>query len=305
LEYDDVMNIQREAIYKKRDNALSGERLSVDINNMFIGLIESVVLNNKSNGNFENYRMDCLRLLGMDPKMTEHQFEDGNENDIVDELEKQYYEAYEAKSQRIAEALMPHINHVVQTEGNRYKRISIPFTDGRKKPLPISAHLETAVETNGASIMRDVEKAVVLALIDRLWKGHLREMDELKDSSQAASFEQKDPLVVYKMEAYGLFEKLIFAINENVTSYLAKGTLMFKEDDSLKQAKEQKTDLSKTSTNKREGTEQQNAARRAAQSVGQTQAKPETFKRTEKKVGRNEPCPCGSGKKYKQCHGRA
>ena len=304
LEYDDVMNIQREAIYKKRDNALSGERLSVDINNMFMGLIESVVITNKGNGNFESFRMDCLRLLGLDPKMSEHEFEDGNDNDIVDELEKQFYEAYDQKGKMIAGALMPHINHVVQTEGNRYKRIAIPFTDGRKKPLPVSAHLEDAVATDGESIMRDVEKAVVLALIDRLWKGHLREMDELKESSQAASFEQKDPLVVYKMEAYELFEKLIYSINEQVTSYLAKGTLMFEENDSLKQAKQQKTDLSKTSTNKREGTEQQNAARRAAQRVGQTQAKPETFKRQEKKVGRNEPCPCGSGKKFKQCHGK-
>ena len=127
------------------------------------------------------------------------------------------------------------------------------------------------------------------------------------------SWPGEDPLyVAYHDEEWGvpefdsqqLFEKLIYSINEEVTSYLAKGTLVWKEDDSLKQAKEQKTDLSKTSTNKREGTEGQNAARRAAQSVGQTQAKPETFKRQEKKVGRNEPCPCGSGKKYKQCHGK-
>ena len=147
--------------------------------------------------------------------------------------------------------------------------------------------------------MRDIEKVVTLAIIDEEWKEHLRFMDELKESSQAASFEQKDPLVIYKMEAYELFEQLIYRINERVTSYLLKGSVVFRDGRTLEEAKQQRTDMSKVRM-----TRQQQAARAAAEGVSKKSAKPETFKRTEKKVGRNDPCPCGSGKKFKQCHGK-
>jgi len=154
--------------------------------------------------------------------------------------------------------------------------------------------------------MRDIEKAIMLALIDENWKEHLRAMDELKESSQSASFEQKDPLVIYKMEAFKLFEKLMNNINYDVCSYLMKGRLLINTGEgTLREAKEQKTDLSKVQTNQdARRTAEEQAMRRAAAGAGRAPQKVETFKRQEKKVGRNEPCPCGSGKKYKQCHGK-
>lgn len=299
LEYDDVMNIQREAIYKKRANALSGERLSVDLNNMFHSIAEGLVYEQKEKGNFDTFRREALAELGIDPEIEAADFAEGKTAELADQFFHQFREFYDRKAHRIAEVLLPIIKNVNNNEGHRYKRIAIPFTDGRSRVLPISADMELAIKTEGKSIMSDIEKAVTLAIIDEKWKEHLRSMDELKDSVQAASFEQKDPLVVYKMEAYNLFENLVFEINQATTSYLGLGTVVFQDGSRIEEAREQRSDLSRVRTN-RTG---EAAARAAAESVSRT-AKPQTVKRSEDKVGRNDPCPCGSGKKYKQCHGR-
>ncbi len=200
---------------------------------------------------------------------------------------------------RIGQLLYPLVKSVHENEGHKYKRIAIPYTDGRTNPLPVAADLEAGVKSEGKSIMKEIEKAVTLALIDQSWKEHLRSMDELKDSVQSASFEQKDPLVVYKMEAYGLFEGFIYKVNEEVCSYLIKGRLISGGVDQVKEAEIQRTDMSKVSTS-RSG----EAAKAAAAAAGQGRKRVETFKRTDKKVGRNDLCPCGSGKKYKHCHGK-
>jgi len=292
LEYDDVMNIQREAIYKKRSNALSGERLSVDLNNMFRSIAESSILTHKGQGSYEMFQRDTISILGIDPGISEKEFNDLNENELMDLFFERFVAFYQSKFNQISAMLLPQIQQV-HTHSPQYKRILIPFTDGRQNPLPVSAGIEEAVKTKGKSIARDIEQAVTLAIIDDNWKEHLRSMDELKDSAQSASFEQKDPLVVYKMEAYNLFEKLVNEINLDTTAYLAKGTLMFAPNNGgLQQAREQKTDFSKVGTNK------------VGESEGvQTAVKTQTSVRTEKKVGRNDLCPCGSGKKYKHCHG--
>ncbi len=299
LEYDDVMNIQREAIYKKRKNALSGERLSVDLNNMFLAITESLVRDHRAGGNFETFKTASFGLIGFDPKMDADTFEKGNEASVIEDYQQQFLDFYDRKSTAIQEVIMPVVKSVHENQGN-YKLIAVPFTDGRTNPLPIAAAIQEAVDTDGASVMRDIEKTVTLALIDDNWKEHLRSMDELKDSVQSASFEQKDPLVVYKMEAFNLFEGLVHRTNEEVTSYLSQGTLEIADNRSLQEAKKQETDFSKTQTNERS---EDAAARKAAEGVGR-RSKPTTFKRVEKKVGRNEPCPCGSGKKFKQCHGK-
>ncbi|MCB0628176.1 MAG: preprotein translocase subunit SecA [Lewinella sp.] len=300
LEYDDVMNIQREAIYKKRDNALAGDRLTVDLNHMFESMIDNLVYEHKQNGDVETFRRTALSLLGFDPKIEAADFREGSVESTSDVIFDQFWEFYNRKFQAITDALMPQVQHVYENQGQRYKRIVLPFTDGSSHPLPVTADIEKAVKSKGKSIVRDIEKAVTLAIIDEKWKEHLRSMDELKESVQAASFEQKDPLVVYKMEAFNLFEQLIFDVNESVTSYLAKGSLhATSQQEELRQAREQRTDMSKMSTN-----QTGEAARAAGEAVSQKRAKPETFKRVDKKVGRNDPCPCGSGKKYKQCHGR-
>lgn len=299
LEYDDVMNIQREAIYKKRRNALSGDRLSVDLFNLFSSLCENIVSDYKSINDYDAFRRECIRVLGYNPDIDQAAFNEAPVSDLVETLQEQTTEFYDEKFDRIVEILMPVIKRVHENEGHRYKRIAVPFSDGSKRTLPISADLEEAIASDGKTVVRDIEKAVSLAIIDENWKEHLRAMDELKDSVQAASFEQKDPLVIYKMEAYELFERLIYSINEEVSSYLMKGKLLINVDDNLKEAKQVKTDLSKTQTSRSE-----QAQRAAAEGVSQQRSKPETFKRTEKKVGRNDACPCGSGKKYKQCHGK-
>ena len=299
LEYDDVMNIQREAIYKKRNHALQGERLKVDLNNMFVGLVENIVLTHKNNNDHEEFLRDCFTSLGIDPGMDKETFKATSADDLIDKLYTMVVEEYRVKSEHIKNVLHPIIKKVFENEGHRYKRIAIPFTDGRSKPLDIAADLKEAVQSNGASIMTDIEKTITLALIDDNWKEHLRNMDELKDSVQAASFEQKDPLVIYKMEAYNLFEELVNKINRDVCGYLLLGDLVMQQQE-VREARVQKTDLSKVRTSRVE-----DPARAAAEGVSRKPAeKPETFIRQEAKIGRNDLCPCGSGKKYKHCHGK-
>ena len=299
LEYDDVMNIQREAIYTKRGNALSGTRLSVDLYNMFAGLTEVIVDDAKAAGNFEYLRNESLRTMGIDPSVDEATFMEASEADVTEQYQKQVFEMYEQKMDKIRELLMPIISKVYENEGHRYKKISIPFIAEGEKQLNIAANLEKAVNTNGESVQKDIEMAVSLALIDDNWKEHLRSMDELKDSVQSASFEQKDPLVIYKKESFELFQELVYKVNVDVCSYLMKGKLKLAAPEEVREAKEKKTDFRKVSTN-----QEARARRAAAAAAGKGRQKPETFKRQETKVKRNDPCPCGSGKKYKQCHGK-
>jgi preprotein translocase subunit SecA len=301
LEYDDVMNIQREAIYRKRKHALEGARLQLDINQMFMTMTESVVERAKNKNDYPEFVAESMSIMGAVPDIDEETFRTTNADIIVELFQDQVQQQYENKRYKIAETLMPVIRSVYENEGHRYKRISIPFTDGRKHALPVSADLKEAIDTKGKSVMVDIEKAVSLLLIDDHWKEHLRHMDELKESAQAASFEQKDPLVVYKMEAYELFEGLVYKINQDVCSYLSRGSLLLHGNDEVREAREQKTDLSKIKTNRTE-----EIARKAAAAAAGRRPETivETVKREEPKVGRNDPCPCGSGKKYKQCHGK-
>lgn len=299
LEYDDVMNIQREAIYKKRRHALEGERLSVDLYTMFMSLTENVVRDFRNADDYEGFQRESLRVLGIDPVLDAAEFREGSVEDLVSRFQDQVFASYQQKSAKIREILLPLVKSVYENEGHRYKRIAVPYTDGRKHPLPIAADLENAVKSGGKTLMQEIEQAVTLALIDDTWKEHLRHMDELKESVQSASFEQKDPLVIYKMEAYGLFEQLIYKINEEVGGYLMKGRLLIAGADEVREAREQKTDFRRVSMSRSE-----QAARAAAEAAGRPQPKVETVRRTEKKVGRNDMCPCGSGKKYKHCHGK-
>lgn len=309
LDYDDVMNIQREAIYKRRKNALKGDRLSLDLNVMFLGLTEELVYIHKSaESDFSEFREESIRVVGVDPMIDPDDFATGDINAIVQVYQDQVLDAYAKKSEKVTQILLPICKSVYEKEGHRYKRISIPFTDGRTQALHIAADLEKAVESAGKTIMSDIEKTIMLALLDDAWKDHLRSMDELRTTVQAAQFKQKDPLVEYKIEAFNFFERFMSDMNRDVVSYLMKGDLQFASSEkTLEQAKEQKTDMSKVQTNKAsadgEGTDTQRRGRTAAEAV--SQRKPiETVRRTGKKIGRNDPCPCGSGKKYKQCHGK-
>lgn len=301
LEYDDVMNIQREAIYKKRKNALYGERLSVDLSNMFRFNIENLVGLHKSAGDYEGFRRDVLNILGIDPNMDQADFGTMAATRIVDLLEEQFYDFYHRKGSHITEALMPQISDIYANQFHQYKGIQYLYSDGGVHPLVIRTDIEKAVNSKGKSIIRDIEQAVTLSIIDEKWKEHLRNMDDLKEASQAASFEQKDPLVVYKMEAYNQFEQLITEVNEHVSGYLAKGSLLVPESQPSAPARDRRNDLTRMRTNRNAAAE---AAKAAAEGASSGSTRQETVKRSEKKVGRNDACPCGSGLKYKNCHGK-
>ena len=311
LEYDDVMNIQREAIYRKRRNALFGERLAVDINNAFIAIASELVQVHRQSGDFESFRLDSIRLIGVDPEMDASWFKSAPEKTVLATFQQQVFDLYEHKSKHVGERLLPIIRDVHTNEGHRYKRIVVPYTDG-SLGLNVSADMEDAIKSDGKTIMRDVEKVATLALIDDAWKEHLRNVDDLKESVQGASFEQKDPLVIYKVEAYNLFEGLIGHINVSVTSFLLKGSLTLPDQDAAQRAQQQqqaaeafrKAQANRLRTNnQQQRTETQEAAQRAAMSASQGPAQRQQPVVREKVVGRNELCPCGSGKKYKHCHG--
>ena len=302
LEYDDVMNIQREAIYKKRNNALSGERLSLDLNTMFEGLIDDIVFNHKKGGDANSFRLSVQRWLGFDTAIDGADFNGQDVNTIADRLLEEFTAFYQRKMLLLVDRVMPTIRRVNEEQPGRYRRIIIPFTDGSTHPLTITADIEKAIESNGRSIISDIEQTVTLAIIDDNWKEHLRSMDELKAATSLASFEQKDPLVVYKMEAYNLFEGLIRNINEATTAYLAKGDLVMEDPRDVQEARAPRKPVeeTKTSTNRAA----QEAAQRKAAEGATPRQKVETFQRDHAKVKRNDPCPCGSGKKFKHCHGK-
>lgn len=315
LEYDDVMNIQREAIYKKRRNALFGDRLSVDINNAFIAITSELVHVHREAGDFETFRLDAIRIIGVDPDMDALWFKSAPVEEVTERFQKQVFDLYQLKRQAISERLLPLIRDIRAREGDRYKRVLVPFTDG-VLGFNISVDIEEAIRTNGKSIMHDIEKVATLAIIDDAWKEHLRNIDDLKEAVQGASFEQKDPLVIYKMEAYKLFEALIGQINAQTTSFLLRGALVLPDERQMEQARREEAlraqriaaQRMRLLTNRRPVeeamTETQRAAQRAADSAGQRpSARPQPIVR-EATVGRNDPCPCGSGKKYKHCHGR-
>jgi len=311
LEYDDVMNIQREAIYRKRRNALFGERLAVDINNAFIAIASELVQVHRQSGDFESFRLDSIRLIGVDPEIDANWFKSAPEKTVLATFQQQVFDLYEHKSKQVGDRLLPVIKDVHANEGHRYKRIVVPYTDG-SLGLNVSADMEDAIKSDGKTIMRDVEKVATLALIDDAWKEHLRNVDDLKESVQGASFEQKDPLVIYKVEAYNLFEGLIGHINVSVTSFLLKGSLTLPDQDAAQRAQQQqaaaeafrKAQANRLRTNnQQQRTETQEAAQRAAMSASNGPAQRAQPVVKEKVVGRNEPCPCGSGKKFKHCHG--
>ncbi len=304
LEYDDVMNIQREAIYKRRHNALSGERLSLDIFTMFLELADELVRIHKPSADFKAYRFDMIRYFGVEPDVTEQQFADESDEALIRNAQDLVVKTYREKNEQIRKSVLPVVQRVHREEGHKYKRILIPLSDGGEKRLDIAADLQEAIDSDGKSVITDIEKMIALGFIDQEWKEHLRSMDELKESVQSASFEQKDPLVIYKVEAYDLFEGLMSRINRDAVSFLSRAQILVNPNDRVQEARQRKTDMSRTRTN--EGNRQVVSQQSDAERVQQHQApqRVETVRRQQPKVGRNEPCPCGSGKKYKQCHGR-
>ncbi len=224
LEYDDVMNSQREVVYKRRRHALYGDRLQVDIANMIYETCEAIVAENKPTKDFQNFEFELIRFSSTSSPFTKEEFESKNEHELTSELYKVVYNHYQKKLERNAVAAYPVIKDVYENHGDRYERIVVPFTDGSKE-LRVVTNLKEAYESDGKELITDFEKNITLAIIDDAWKDHLRQMDELKHSVQNATYEQKDPLLIYKFESFELFNGMLNDVNKEVISFLFKGEL--------------------------------------------------------------------------------
>lgn len=236
LEYDDVMNAQREVIYRRRRHALYGERMQVDIANMFYDTVESVVSETQSLKDFEGFKLELLRVFSLDLELSKEAFEKTSAELLVNQVHEQVMEAYSIKNKRIAQMALPVIDNVYRNQGEQYKNIVIPFTDGAKQ-MQVVTNLEKAVETQGRQLIRDFEKSITLALIDEKWKEHLRDMDDLRQSVGTAQYEQKDPLLIYKLEAFELFKTMVDGLNREIASFLFKGQLPNSESNQVQQAR--------------------------------------------------------------------
>jgi preprotein translocase subunit SecA len=311
LEYDDVMNAQREVIYKRRRHALHGDRIRTDIANMFFELVELSVDSTHEAKDYEGFRLAMLSNLGMEAPVSERVFEGGKTDDLVYDVYAKSEANYRAKIQDLASRAHPVIKRVYDDDTNDFKSILVPFTDGRKT-IQVSADIDESVATEANSVMKSLEKQVVLAVIDQHWKEHLRAMDDLRSNVQHARHEQKDPLLIYKFESYELFKEMVSKVNAEVASFLMKCTIPTNAGDHPVQQSRQK-DSGPMGTTSKAGVEniaQQNAAMRSGRNIapgeapGPPRPKPVAPIRTEKKVQPNSPCPCGSGKKFKKCHGK-
>ena len=300
LEYDDVMNSQREVIYKRRRHALQGIRLSVDIANMMYDVSESIVNTFLPDGDYENFSIDLLRSFSMESPVDEKEFLKINPDELIEMLNRNVIDTYKRKVEKISSEAYPVIKDVYERQSHVYENVVVPISDGTKV-YQVITNLKTTVESDGKELARSYEKTVVLATIDELWKEHLREMDELKQAVQAATYEQKDPLLIYKFESFELFKSMIERVNKNVISTLMKGHIPSPDPDQVREAeRRRRTDMSRYRTSKSDYSSYSDTSG-SGQPDKPQKAEPV---RVDKKVGRNDPCPCGSGKKYKHCHGR-
>jgi len=302
LEYDDVMNSQREVVYKKRRHALFGERLDVDILNMMYDSVEDLVNDYYGSDMFEDFNMELMRLLSMESPVDQDEFKKLSPAEISERIYEKMITGYNRKVETIAKQAYPVIKNVYETKKEVYKNIVVPITDG-KRMYQIICNLEKAYENKGKELVKSYQKQIVLNTIDEGWKEQLREMDDLKQSVQNATYEQKDPLLIYKFESFNLFKELINKVNKQVVSTLMKGQIPIQSPEQVREAEtRRKTDMSRYKTQKSELPGAQNAME-GANTQTQERSKPQPVT-VEKRVGRNDPCPCGSGKKYKHCHGR-
>lgn len=289
LEYDDVMNYQREAVYARRRNALSGERIEIDVRNMMIDSA-SIIAAHAEGMPYQDFEEYVMGQLSIDLGFDESFYSNTKGDKLADALCKQMQAVYERRMNTLAEKVYPFIKMIFEKQGNMYKNIAIPISDGRKM-LTLSVDLEKAYNTQGKEIAKALSRSIILYQIDEHWKQHLRDMDDLRQSVQNAAYEQKDPLVVYKLESYNLFATMLEELNKDVLSFLLRAFVPLREDSEARPAQAPRSqDMSNMRTQRNDLT-----------TNGEQKAR--TPIHVDKKIGRNDPCPCGSGKKYKNCHG--
>ena len=292
LEYDDVMNNQRTVVYTKRRNALYGDKLAIDISNMIYDTLEVLVGEYKDD--YENFCLEFIRVCGYECPLTEQEFNKNRTKDNVDGLYSNVYSYYKERLENISKLAFPFVKNIYETKNYRYENIAFPITDG-KRTITAIAPIEKSYQTEGKEIGLAVEKSITLQIIDNAWKEHLRELDDLKQSVQNASYEQKDPLLIYKFESFSLFEKMLSSINKDITTFLCRASLPIAEQQQVRDTELPKSDNRNIQTSRQEASPRPNNP--------SAQPKPQPV-HVEKKIGRNDPCPCGSGKKYKHCHGK-
>mgnify|MGYP001080261636 FL=1 len=314
LEYDDVMNSQREVIYRRRRNALHGERLKFDISGMFYELSDALITEFLASKDYEGLRIRSLAELGVDPPFSSNDFGTGapEAQSLHQTAEKHYHQ----RMASLATHATPVIQRVLEDDSNQFVNIAVPFTDGRRN-MQVLTNIQEAVDSSGTTLVDELEKSVVLGVLDQLWKEHLRNMDDLRSNVQHARFEQKDPLLIYKFESYELFKHMVRKMNQDVASFLLKCQLPSQPDQVRRAPSARPTAAPRVQTSK-QGVQNLNEQRISAARAGAQQAAPGGGQvgamppppppkvepvRVEKKTLPNEPCPCGSGKKYKKCHG--
>lgn len=289
LEYDDVMNYQREAVYARRRNALSGERIEIDVRNMMIDSA-SIIASHAEGMPYQDFEEYVMGQLSIDLGFDESFYSNTKGDKLADALCDHMQAVYERRMNTLSEKVYPFIKMIFEKQGNMYKNIAIPISDGRKM-LTLSVDLEKAYNTQGKEIAKALSRSIILYQIDEHWKQHLRDMDDLRQSVQNAAYEQKDPLVVYKLESYNLFATMLEELNEDVLSFLLRAFVPLRYDSEARPAQAPRSqDMSNMRTRREDLT-----------TNGEQKAR--TPIHVDKRVGRNDPCPCGSGKKYKNCHG--
>jgi preprotein translocase subunit SecA len=317
LEYDDVMNKQRNVVYKKRNHALFGDRLALDLDNAFYIVAEGLINSFREQDDYEGFKLATIVNFGIDTQIDQDEFLKG---DVTKVSEKLYQEAtgnYENKLAELRKQALPAFQNIRATQGNHVENVVVPFTDGKKR-INVLANLQKTLTTEGRELANAVERQITLGIIDDAWKEHLRDMDDLKQSVQTAYLEQKDPLVIYKVEAFELFRRMDSDVNRDIISFLCHSGIQQSNQQpaAIREGREQKTDMSKMRVRK---DEMATATAGPGPAPGPQGGIPQEggggyYEPTEPvrqepvkvgpKIGRNDPCPCGSGKKYKNCHGK-
>ena len=305
IEYDDVMNQQRNLIYAKRRHALMGERIGVDITNMIYETADQIFQDARQAGDYEGLKYDVMQTFAIEVPFAEDQFLTGKKQELSEQLAEAALDSFKRRMDKLTQVADPVIQQVYETRGQQYENILIPITDG-KKVYNIAVNLKAAAESHCKEVVKEFEKRMLLYVIDDEWKEHLRQLDDLKQSVQNASYEQKDPLLIYKLESFGIFREMLDTLNRRAIAILLRGQIHQQEPDRVQQAQQQRrTDMSRYRT-------QKDAVQQAAQASGAAAAAGRDTREqvhqgpiiADKKPRPNDPCPCGSGKKYKQCHGR-
>jgi preprotein translocase subunit SecA len=307
LEYDDVMNKQRNVIYARRRHALFGDRLALDLDNAFFSVAADIIATFREQNDYEGMKLAAIVNLAVDVQITKDEFERTNEKELTQKLYEEAVSTYNNKKENLAKQALPVFKNIRQTQGAHIENVVVPFTDGRKG-MQVMANLNKTIDSEGKELLAAMERNITLAIIDNSWKEHLRAMDDLKQSVQTASYEQKDPLVIYKLEAFNLFKRMEGDLNKEIIQFLGHAGLPVEDEQQVRQAAPvQRTDMSRMRQQKVDldaAPEGYDALEGGHYHDPSDVAVKQEPVKVGPKIGRNDPCPCGSGKKYKQCHGK-